>query len=403
MRNIMLTFIVILMTVVISSATIIHVPSEYSTIQEALDVSFIDDTVMVAAGTYYENIIWPFFNGIKLLGENRDITIIDGGGLASVIRFDEPYVIDTATAIRGFTITNGSAQSAWPQSLGGGICIYNASPILEQLNIVGNSADESGGGIFIRGPGSEPIIRNTLIYDNTATSCGGLDCSGGSALFDHVTVVGNDPGGMYFDTRGYPQVNNSIISSNSIFDIRIRGTSLEPTTIAMGFNDITGDIQLIHYGIIDYQGVLINDDPLFVDSEDGDFHLTVDSPCIDAGDPDDPYDPDATITDLGAFYFNQQTSIENIIALPEEISILQNYPNPFNVATTISLTIPETQQVRIDIYDVLGRQVGLLVDDIMQAGDYNLKWQAEDYVSGVYFARLKTGGQSNIIRMALIK
>jgi len=290
------------------SAGTIHVPADQPTIQAGLNAASFGDTVMVAPGTYFENIIWPEVDGIKLIGAGRDNTIIDGNDQASVIRIDALNIIGNATLLKGFTITNGNALPPWPESQGGGIYIYDSDPILEDLTIIGNTADDFGGGLYVWL--CAPIIRNTLIINNTATSHGGVDCKLGSPIFDHVTIANNTPGGLYFDTRGYPQIINSIVSSNYLYGIRIEGTSFGTTIIAIGYSDINNDIQIIGYASYDDLGGIIQENPLFVDPANNNYHLMGGSPCIDTGDPNYPLDPDGTITDMGAFFYDQSVPVE---------------------------------------------------------------------------------------------
>lgn len=394
---------IILATVTVTSAEIINVPADQPTIQAGLYSAEYGDTVLVAPGTYFENIIWPDLNGIKLIGSGMDSTIINGNNAASVIRFDTANIIDTFTIVRGFTVTNGFAQPPWPESQGGGFCLFYASPILEYLNISGNTADDFGGGIYIWGSTSNPIIRYVVIANNTAISHGGVDCAAGAPVFDHVTVVGNNPGGLFFDTNQYPLVINSIVAYNYDFSIRVEGNSFENTTIAVGYSDIPYPIQLIGYAYVDYLGGVINGDPLFVDIFNDDFHLQPGSPCIDAGDPTYPYDPDGTITDMGAFYFDQTTDIYESPVLPDKITLMQNYPNPFNARTSIGYVISSESHVTIDIFDLLGRKVETLVDRNEAPGAHSVAWNAENVSSGLYFYRIKSGDFEATRIMSLIK
>jgi hypothetical protein len=89
----------ILATVTAVSAEIINVPGDQPTIQAGLNMATYGDTVLVAPGIFVENIIWPDMNGIKLIGSGMDSTVIDGNYTASVIRFDTPNIIDTATLV----------------------------------------------------------------------------------------------------------------------------------------------------------------------------------------------------------------------------------------------------------------------------------------------------------------
>ena len=85
-----------------------NVPSEYSSIQAALNASNIGDTVLVQSGTYYENITWPIINRITLLSvEGATNTIIDGGENGSVITISGDYYNYDSAYVEGFTIRNG--------------------------------------------------------------------------------------------------------------------------------------------------------------------------------------------------------------------------------------------------------------------------------------------------------
>jgi hypothetical protein len=92
--------------------------------------------------------------------------------------------------------------------------------------------------------------------------------------------------------------------------------------------------------------------------------------------------------------------------LPKNFSLSQNYPNPFNPATSISYTIPQggiQHAVSVRIYDLLGREVAILVDEIKPAGTYTMTWDASRYASGVYFYRLQAGHFVDTKKLVLIK
>ena len=145
-------------------------------------------------------------------------------------------------------------------------------------------------------------------------------------------------------------------------------------------------------------------DPLFVDINNDDLHLTENSPCIDAGDPDSPYDPDSTVADMGRFYYAQPQGIDdNFGALPNRISLLPNYPNPFNASTLIRYELPQSSQVKIEIYDLLGRKVTTLYDGEKQAGHHYVIWNTGDFSSGIYFYKLRAGEYSESRKMMLLK
>ncbi len=87
----------------------------------------------------------------------------------------------------------------------------------------------------------------------------------------------------------------------------------------------------------------------------------------------------------------------------QELSLEQNYPNPFNPATNIEFTVPETQDVTITVYDMLGREVSTLVNEQMSAGSHTVTFDASDLSSGTYIYRLEAGGEQITRQMTFVK
>ena len=84
-------------------------------------------------------------------------------------------------------------------------------------------------------------------------------------------------------------------------------------------------------------------------------------------------------------------------------SLDQNYPNPFNPSTTISFVLPSRSFVTLKIYDILGRQVGLLVNEEMEAGSHERTWNAKGCSSGIYLCRLEAGKYSETKKLILLR
>jgi len=89
--------------------------------------------------------------------------------------------------------------------------------------------------------------------------------------------------------------------------------------------------------------------------------------------------------------------------LPEKYSLSQNYPNPFNPSTNIKYQISKNNLVSLKIFDELGREIELLVNEKQTAGTYEVTWDASKYPSGVYFYKLVAGDFSQVKKMILIK
>jgi photosystem II stability/assembly factor-like uncharacterized protein len=85
------------------------------------------------------------------------------------------------------------------------------------------------------------------------------------------------------------------------------------------------------------------------------------------------------------------------------VVLSQNYPNPFNPSTNIKFDIPKSSNVKINIYNALGKEVTTLVNEKLSTGSYEVNWNASNYPSGVYFYKLITDEFSNTKKMVLLK
>jgi len=113
-------------------------------------------------------------------------------------------------------------------------------------------------------------------------------------------------------------------------------------------------------------------------------------------------------TDYSRFFVRvsssgQLGSFERDDVSPESIELRQNYPNPFNPTTTVVFYLPNSTQVRIGVYNVVGQQVGVLVDDFMSSGEHSVIWNAMDMPSGIYIVQLETGNTVKTRKITLIK
>jgi hypothetical protein len=100
-------------------------------------------------------------------------------------------------------------------------------------------------------------------------------------------------------------------------------------------------------------------------------------------------------------YFNLSGVLE--VGIPDKFLLSQNYPNPFNPSTKIDFQIPEDSRVAIKIYDISGREIKTLENNIMKAGYYSVQFTPDNLSSGIYFYRMTTDKFTNIKKMVYVK
>ena len=99
----------------------------------------------------------------------------------------------------------------------------------------------------------------------------------------------------------------------------------------------------------------------------------------------------------------QYDGMNNGVGIPTTYSLNQNYPNPFNPVTKIEYALPKDVKVMIKVYDVLGREMQTLVNEVKKAGYYSVEWNGSSLSSGVYFYQIKAGDYNAVKKMMLIK
>ncbi len=97
------------------------------------------------------------------------------------------------------------------------------------------------------------------------------------------------------------------------------------------------------------------------------------------------------------------TNINESEKMPSEFSLSQNYPNPFNPTTSINYSVPSSEYVSLKVYDLLGKEVATLVNQEMNAGNYNVKFDASNFSSGIYFYTIETDKYNKTMKMLLLK
>ncbi|MCH7965238.1 MAG: T9SS type A sorting domain-containing protein [Bacteroidetes bacterium] len=130
------------------------------------------------------------------------------------------------------------------------------------------------------------------------------------------------------------------------------------------------------------------------------------------GQGDSPLNSVTVGKEVSAFVqqFYQSNFDDNILPVEEENNLIvdefklfQNYPNPFNPSTIISYQIPEQQLVTLKVYDILGNEIAVLVNEEKPSGNFKVEFNASSLPSGVYFYQLKFGSFVETKKMIVLK
>ncbi len=305
---------------------------------------------------------------------------------------------------------------------GGGLDIWNCSPIVKNNLITENYAAFGGGGILViqetstsSKSGKNNIKRLSSLFDGLNSSQYSSKVTLTESLLENNTIVNNTAliGGGVRSVGFNPEIINCIVWGNDAQNgSQIYGTA------DVQYSDVEGG----------WPGTgNIDEDPNFDDSSY--FVLNYHSSCVDKGHPDAQYydveDPQhlgyallpargTVINDMGHFggpgslwsTWDIPVSVRNDAnenGVPSEFILLQNYPNPFNPTTTIKYGINESSFVELRIYDILGRELRQIVNEEQDAGCYEAAFNADRLASGVYFYRLQAGSFIQTKKMLLLK
>jgi parallel beta-helix repeat protein len=327
-------------------------------------------------------------DGAGIRSEYGDLTLINctisnnfsvgsGGGIYCVL--------GSHTFINCTFSDNSSWDNVMPLTGGGGICFYYADGSLSYCTFYDNFSSVGGGAITINGTGSLSV--------------------------DHCTIDGNDgngaASGIWLQMTPTANVSNSIIANNTNGYAILNNSDTLTVEYSDFYGNSSGDIggnAPTGFGVLDrvnyngdscdcYYDIFM--DPMYVDTLNRDFHLTVGSPCIDAGDTAFAYDPDSTITDMGAYYYHQAAIEEDH---PREPSLMKLtcFPNPFATQVKISLLgEPGNRSIGepdLKIYDLSGRLVKKMsLDTCNLSLGAQATWDAKGIAPGVYFLRFEIG------------
>ena len=317
---------------------------------------------------------------------------------------------------------------------------------VKNIKIYGNVSYENGFGVEIGGYTGTTMdsieVNNNLIYHNEGAGVRitRYDGQSGAYVMRNVSITNNtifgngtvsaawdpDNAGMNLFNINPENlvIRNNIVSSNATCTIFV-APEVPSGGVTIDYN-FFGGFRNVAYEMAGTNPVYGK--PSFVDSSKNDYHLQTTSPCVDRGHPDqmynDPADPSrpgyalspalGTVrNDMGAYGGPYATCLDAVTSVDDEKSdnstrpliytLHQNYPNPFNPLTTICFEINKSSRVTLVVFDVMGREVAILLDSDLGPGEYKAVFERKDLASGVFFYRLHGEGFTQTRKLMLLK
>jgi hypothetical protein len=307
------------------------------------------------------------------------------------------------------------------------------SPVISGNLILDNVAGLGAGGISVEF-GASPLVENNIVIRNRAPGAAGIMCYtsacpillNNTIAFNTATTEGGGIG-CYYDSD--PILINNIIYGNTApvgHQVSINEDDSDPVFF---YCDIQGGKQ--GFGGVgagpNYTGQYvfnIDANPMFVNPSSDDYRLSDSSLCIGAGVDSVEVSgvwyyvprrcfggiprpsPIPSRPDIGACENLRGTPVVGVAAegvMPAKYLLHQNYPNPFNPSATIKYELLRASQVNLSVFDILGHEVSVLVNERRDAGVHEVKFDASGLSSGVYFYRLQAGDFTRTKRLLLIQ
>ena len=265
---------------------------------------------------------------------------------------------------------------------------------------------------------SEWLPATVAIHIDTETKLNLINCTIGN----NETL--NTGAAIQLVDQSAANIVNSIIYGNTQAGICLNGTYGPCTLNTMNslIDGGTWDIMHIGTNIVNWDDdTMLDENPLWVNSGNYPYALSISSPCINTGTLDLPSGivlPEFDLAgnpriygetiDMGAYEFQEdpQSNDENEIVI-SEITQISNYPNPFNPSTTIKLDLAESGQIELAIYNIKGQKVKTLMDAYSVKGQFEIIWRGVDenkrkVASGQYFIKLYVNGKEKAVSKCVL-
>jgi len=338
------------------------------------------NTLSLIGGFYEGQLIGPAFDADFILARTEDIyseTPIEEDNWIAALEWADNIGVDvTSTSLGYFDFDPygpGPEDYTWQDMDGNTARITIAADLAAGLGIfVVNSAGNDGSSR------PDPNTLNAPADGDSVIAVGAVTSSGSRAYFSSYgpTVDGRiKPDFMAMGSNNYVACRNS----NSCY-INGDGTSYSCPLLAGA------------------SALLLEVDPSLTPMQ---LREVLRNTASKSNNPDNLYG--WGIIDTYAAVQSLITNSNDNNKVPEDFYILQNYPNPFNPSTKIRFSVPERSNVKLILYDMLGREVELLINEDMNPGTKEIELNGSDLASGVYLVRMITNNYQKAIKISLLK
>jgi len=270
------------------------------------------------------------------------------------LRYGLPHQVNPSIAVRNVEISNNANMDAFYAGIATGIYINRVTTKLINCTIADNRS-QTGGAITLFN--AKATIVNSIIYNN-------------------------NPNQFYlYNPLSYS--NDTLIVQNCIVE--------------------TGEYGIHQQGenTVHWLENNLDVDPWFQGGDTNPYHLTENSPAIDAGTAFFVWEGDTIVNmspdeysglapDIGAYEYHEPDGLDGQI-IPVGFELYPNFPNPFNGSTQISFSIPIQNDVDLTIYNIKGQQIEHQTFESLEAGTHRIKWDAKNLPSGLYLYEIETG------------
>jgi hypothetical protein len=386
------------------------------------------NNIILSGGTYSETSTgesFPvkFFNILSIKGDSDSDVILDGEG-KTLLEFNNNSNIE----VTDLELTGGEYgiylegsyidfMNLRINSNEKGIHMFNSQATLTNMLLKHNHSSSYGGGIYM--DSSDLSMKNVVASNNSAIRGAGVYCNNNSLLEVFNSTISNNSasfigGGLYCSGGSHIQFINSIVWGNIPSQIMMQGIYSD-NSITISYSDIQDGeegIEISGTGTLNWWIGNIQDDPEFIGYGEDPYQLSDFSPCIDKGTPDvsglnlpeddlmgniRTWDGDGdgtAVVDMGAYeYGSLPVSVGQLDNWTSGQSSVIVYPNPSEGIYNLQFTVYSLQRISLKIYDLQGREVAIVLDEVMPEGEHVVSFDTSRLPPGVYIYRMASVGQ----------